>query len=98
MPWLSGRPDAGSSVFGSQANLVLILLTHLRDERLSQLCQPRDRTQNLWHGSARRQPLSHQAFHACHPNLKERNKRDIAHCSPFFILKYFAFCVEQRCM
>ena len=36
MPWSSGHPDAGASVFNSQVNLVLTLLTHLSDERLSQ--------------------------------------------------------------
>ena len=36
MPWSSGQPDAEPRVFtrSSQANLVLIFLTHLRDERL----------------------------------------------------------------
>ena len=36
MPWSSGQLDAGPTVFSSQANLVLILLTHLRDERPNQ--------------------------------------------------------------
>ena len=38
MPWLSGQPDAGPQVFSSQADLILILLTHRKDERLSQPC------------------------------------------------------------
>ena len=36
MPWLSGQPDAGLPVFSFQANLVLILWTTPRDDRLSQ--------------------------------------------------------------
>ena len=38
MPWSSSQPDAGPPVFNSQANLVRILSTHLRDERLSHPC------------------------------------------------------------
>ena len=38
MPWSSGQPDAGPPVFSSQANLILILSIHLRDDKLSQPC------------------------------------------------------------
>ena len=41
MPWTSGQLDAGPPVFSSQANLVLILSTHSRDERLSEPCPAR---------------------------------------------------------
>ena len=51
----SGQLDAGFQLFNYQANLVLILSTHLRDERLSQSCSAPVSNQGsvLWQHEAR---------------------------------------------